>query len=163
MTRRSVLGAFALSFAVVALAVACEPPLDRAIDPAWGKQPCGHCAMLIQDREAAAELVTPKGERVFFDDVGCLVSWIDEKQQQPAHAWVRAPGGGSWVDARATRYASGARTPMDYGFVAAGEGANVISYDEMATRVRQRAEHGAQGAQGAPDARGDRADPKKVP
>lgn len=158
MTRRSVLGA--LAFVALALSVACEPPLDRAIDPAWGKQPCGHCAMLIQDREAAAELVTPKGERVFFDDVGCLVSWIDEKKQQPAHAWARAPGGGSWVDARATRYAQGARTPMDYGFVAAGDGANAISFDEMATRVRQRAEGGAAGAS-AP--KGDRADSKKVP
>ncbi len=158
VTRRGLLRA--LAGLAVAIAAGCEPPLDRAIDPAWGKQACGHCAMLIQDRDAAAELVTPKGERVFFDDVGCMVSWIDERKEPAAHAWVRAPGGSSWVDARATRYAQGVRTPMDYGFVAAGDGANVVTYDELATRVRERAERTAPGSAGA---RGDRADSKQVP
>ncbi len=135
MTRRS----FGLLLALLGLAAACEPPSDRALEPVWGKQPCGHCAMLLQDRGAAAELVTPSGERVYFDDVGCMISWLDERKSAPAHAWVRGPGGRGWVEARATLYAPGARTPMDFGFVAAVDGADAISYDEMARRVLGRA------------------------
>jgi hypothetical protein len=140
VTRRAFL-VISSAFGALALFAACEPPLDRAIDPAWGKQPCGHCAMLLQDREAAAEVVTKAGERLFFDDIGCMVSWIDDKKAshvEAAHAWVRAPGGGGWVDARATLYTAGARTPMDFGFLAVREGHDAISYDEMATRVLRR-------------------------
>jgi hypothetical protein len=139
ISRRDFLGVAVA--AVAATTIACEPPADRAIDPAWGKQPCGHCMMLLQDRAAAAELVTPSGERMFFDDVGCMVSWIDEHHVEPAHAWVRGPGGSGWVEAHATRYAPGARTPMDYGFVASASGSearDAVSFDEMASHVRRK-------------------------
>lgn len=116
--------------------VACEAKTDQAVDPAWGKQPCGHCAMIVSDHATAAQLVA-NGDRVYFDDVGCMVAWLDERKVEPAHAWVRK--GETWVDAKSARYAPGARTPMDYGFVGADTG---VTYAEMSKTVLAKVQGG---------------------
>lgn len=89
-------------------------------DPVWGKQPCDACKMIIGDRRYAAELVTPDGERRFFDDVGCLASYLASHHEEGV-AWVRTEGG-KWEDARRARYVSGVHTPMDYGFAETATG-----------------------------------------
>lgn len=124
-----------LAAAIAVLAIACEAGLDRAQNPTWGKQPCDHCAMLVSQPKPAAQLVTSKGERLWFDDVGCMVAWVAEKKQEPQHMWVRAPEGEGWVEAKTARFASGERTPMDYGFVPAREG---VTWDEVTKKVLEK-------------------------
>ena len=105
---------------------------EGPLDPVWGKQPCEHCHMLVSQRASAAQLLV-RGERLYFDDLGCLVQWLDEHRAD-GRAWVRF--GDSWADAVAARYASGAETPMDHGYVAAVEG---IDWAELKKRVLARA------------------------
>jgi copper chaperone NosL len=129
MTRRSIFKLFA---AAVVLS-ACAPPKGPE-EPAWGKLPCSHCGMLLDDRHAAAQLVTAKNGRYFFDDVGCMVMWREEHHDMVKSAWVGGPAGSGWVDATSAKFAP-AQTPMDYGFAASNGG---ISYDEMVSRVRAK-------------------------
>ncbi len=129
LPRRTVLAA-----AIALGLVACEAGLDRAQNPTWGKQPCDHCAMLVTEPKPAAQLVSAKGERLYFDDVGCMVAWVAEKGE-PKHMWVRAPEGEGWVEAKTARFASGVRTPMDYGFVPASEG---VGWDEVTKKVLEK-------------------------
>jgi hypothetical protein len=93
--------------------------------------------MIVGDRRFAAQLLAESGERHYFDDLGCLVHYVDERHPAAAGSWVRDAGGERWLSARAARYAlTGARTPMDFGFEArTDEG---ISYDAFAARVRER-------------------------
>jgi hypothetical protein len=37
---------------------------DVALDPAWGRQPCAHCGMLLDDAQSAAQLVRSDGARL---------------------------------------------------------------------------------------------------
>lgn len=131
-TLRALAAAALLSF------VACKAS-DAPEEPAWGKQPCGHCAMLVEDRRSAAEVIAASGERKFFDDVGCMVAWIDESKTQPRKSWVRSPSGDGWIDAKSARYVKVDHTPMDYGFVPGNGG---VSWDEMANAVRTRVADG---------------------
>ncbi len=108
--------AIAIAAAAVVL-VACTTGTDVAIDPAWGKDPCAHCGMIVGDRAAAAEAIDPRGERLFFDDVGCMVTYEAERHLTFTRAWVRAPDRAAWIDAKGARYVGGHATPMDYGFV----------------------------------------------
>ncbi len=122
---------------IAAAAVACEST-DRPTEPAWGRQPCGHCGMIVGDARTAAELVTARRERVYFDDIGCMVVYEHEHQAEgaPLHAWVHDSDGPGWLDAERARYTSGEHTPMDFGYVAhAGTGS---SLEEMRRDVLGR-------------------------
>lgn len=116
--RRAVVALAALLLAgAVGTLPGCDRP-DRPEEPVWGKTACAHCAMLVSDKRYAAQL-TRGGERFFFDDVGCLVSWLDERGNAASpdlRSWVRDAETSTWVDATSARYASGAKTPMDFGF-----------------------------------------------
>lgn len=129
MNRRTVFG-----LAILAIASCTEA--TGPIDPVWGKQPCASCGMLVSDRGYAAEVLAPDGRRSFFDDPGCLVQYLADRKMTPSGAWVRDAHGERWLDARAARYARGARTPMDFGFEArADEG---ISYDAFTTEILEK-------------------------
>jgi nitrous oxide reductase accessory protein NosL len=130
VTRRSLLRAL---FAGVVLA-ACTRA-DGPTEPFWGKEACAHCAMVLSDRRFGAQVLSSAGERFFFDDPGCMVVFLEERALGNAHAWVHEDG--RWVDARGARYASGAVTPMDFGYEpkSAGE----LPWSEMRARVLTKA------------------------
>jgi len=126
-----------LLWAALAVAIGCEK-LDAATDPVWGKEPCGHCAMLVGDRRFAAEVVTD-GERRFFDDVGCMVLWSEAHPGKVVKAWVRDAQGATWLEARAARYAHAERTPMDFGYEGrAADAPETVGFEEMRAAVVRR-------------------------
>ncbi len=115
---------------VLAAIVACTKT-DEAVDPVWGKEPCAHCRMLVGERRYAAQVVSD-GDRKYFDDIGCMVSFLAEHKAE--RSWVRVDG--RWADAKGARYAKGAKTPMDFGWEARAEGG--VGWDEMRDDVIAR-------------------------
>lgn len=101
-------------------ALACDGAA-RPSDPVWGKQPCDACKMIVSEPRPAAQLITATDERLYFDDLGCLVVRVHDEKLPPRAMWVRSAAG-PWIDARAARFARGQATPMDYGFLAAEGG-----------------------------------------
>src|SRR5579883_1226384 len=99
---------------LVALAVACQDS-SAPVDPIWGKQACASCSMIISDRRYAAQVVEADGERVSFDDPGCMATWMAEHARGAGRAWVRSPSG-RWIDATTARYATAEPSPMGFGF-----------------------------------------------
>jgi hypothetical protein len=93
--------------------------------------------MIVGDRRFAAQLLTERGDRLYYDDPGCLVHHLDDKKPSVAGMWVREAGGERWLSARAARYVrSSARTPMDFGFEArADEG---VPFEAFAAQVRAK-------------------------
>jgi len=73
------LRAAAAGFAMAALWACGAPRPGRII---YGGDACAHCHMTIADPRFAAQLITPKGKVLAFDDIGCLV----------AYARARLPG-----------------------------------------------------------------------
>jgi len=120
---------------LLALGVACQTASDQPSDPVWGKQACSSCAMLISDPHFAAQLVTPTGDHLYFDDVGCLASFLARQKVGAGQAWVRDAGGG-WQEARRAHFSRGAKTPMDYGFELSSTG--TVPWGTVETAVRQR-------------------------
>ncbi len=119
----------------IALAlVACEDS-SRAVDPVWGKQACGSCGMVVSDRRFAAELTTGDGARSFFDDPGCMASYVHDRHVEPLHVWVRSAAE-TWIDARTAHFARNATSPMDYSFVPSDNGEASWSDIEAAAIAR---------------------------
>lgn len=120
----------------LALLVGCGSA-DVASDPAWGRQPCAHCAMLLDDAHSAAQLVRDDGARFFFDDIGCMIAYEHELGIVPRHAWVHDASGPAWIDAQKAVYSRGQPTPMDFGYVAHAGGAGA-TFDGVRAQVVAR-------------------------
>jgi hypothetical protein len=95
------------------LALSCQS-VEQPEDPVWGKQSCGSCAMLVSDRHFAGQAITARGERLFFDDPGCLATYVSQ-HDGVQHAWLMSARG-QWIDAEKAHFEAGAKSPMDYGF-----------------------------------------------
>jgi hypothetical protein len=122
----------------IALLAACRDGADKPLEPVWGKQPCDHCAMLLDEPRFAGQLVTADGTRLYFDDVGCLAAWLREHETAASAAvWVHR--GDQWTPARDARFVAGPHTPMGYGFVAADAG---LDWPEVQRRLAARAATG---------------------
>jgi hypothetical protein len=75
------------------------------------------CAMTIVSENYACEVVSPTGKTWFFDDIGCLVKWLENKEfKDKAILWTHAEDTGNWIDARKAWYVRDDPTPMHYGF-----------------------------------------------
>lgn len=110
-----------------------EPPVP--VEPAWGKQACSLCGGKLEDPRPSAQALLPDDSRKFFDDVGCLASWLNASSEKPKLAWVRSPDGKTWVDAMTSRYAAGHSTPQGYGFWSADKG---LSFRDLRIIAREK-------------------------
>ncbi len=106
----------------LALAVGCAagPPPPAALDPQHTS--CAQCRMMVSDVHFAAQLVAPGEEPLFFDDLGCLRSYLSKRPTLPrgATAYVADHRTGHWVAAAEAVYSKvdGLATPMNSGLVA---------------------------------------------
>jgi len=57
----------------------------------YGKESCAHCRMTISDARFGSQLVTTKGRTYNFDDVQCLLSFVEEggvARSEVAHCYL---------------------------------------------------------------------------
>ena len=57
----------------------------------YGKESCAHCRMTISDARFGSQLVTTKGRTYNFDDVQCLLSFVEEggvARAEVAHCYL---------------------------------------------------------------------------
>ncbi len=126
-----------LAWAALGLALAVTSCEDGASpkDPVWGKQACGSCAMLVSDPRYAAQLTTTDGTRAYFDDPGCMATYVADRHPSVRAMWVRDDVG-HWVDARSARFSPGATTPMDFGWAATTAGSASWADVESSAKAR---------------------------
>lgn len=131
LSRRSFIGRLAAGgFVVTPLAAALSAcsrggnwPEGMA-EIKWDRDTCTRCRMVISDRRFAVEVRGgPKDEVFKFDDIGCAVIWLKDKEWgKEARIWVAdaASQGGDigWLDARKAHYVGGKTSPMGYNLAA---------------------------------------------
>ncbi|TRZ94445.1 MAG: hypothetical protein D4R84_08675 [Rhodocyclaceae bacterium] len=112
----------------------------------WDRDTCTRCSMVISDRRFAAQMRGGDKNAVFkFDDIGCAVVWIRDKQKDyswlaeaATRFWVAdvSSAGDKWLEARKAHYAGGKASPMgyNYGAVAYAE-AGAFDFEEMRQHV----------------------------
>jgi copper chaperone NosL len=142
--RKGRTGGSALVFALFTLAAigqGCRPgpAVPEPIRPA--EDTCASCRMQVSQLRYAAEIVTPDGEALKFDDVGCFRAYrTAHPELRDAPAWVVDSETGGWLKARSAAYLLDApdRTPMGFGIVAFSSaerakirGSRVATFDEM--------------------------------
>ena len=97
------------------------------------------CGMAIGQLEDSAQVVGPDGKTWFFDDVGCMVAWLQSRAdtfKADALVWVYARDVSAWIDGRTAWYSVTDETPMRYGFAPykkRKEG--FITFEQVTTRM----------------------------
>jgi len=51
----------------------------------YGKDACAHCKMLTMDPRFGAEIITEKGKIFKFDDINCLISFVNDPLNKSAN------------------------------------------------------------------------------
>lgn len=75
------------------------------------------CNMTIKEVDYSAQVVLPNDDTLFFDDIGCLVLWLEEqKQKDDIVLWVYSKDTNTYINARDAWYSIDEFTPMKYGF-----------------------------------------------
>jgi len=125
----------------------CEKkPIGAVEKMHWDRDMCERCKMAISERKFAVQIIDPKtGKDYKFDDLGCAVLWMDETKipwKKQAIIWITDAKTGQWIDARNAVYASGAITPMAYGFAAYTEetlppGAHRLDFGTVAEKIEE--------------------------
>lgn len=76
-----------------------------------------YCMMNIKSQNHSAQAISPTGNTWFFDDIGCLILWIEDKSfKDEAKFYAFSIDSKKWIDAREACYIIGSKTPMLYGF-----------------------------------------------
>jgi hypothetical protein len=104
----------------------------KAIDIKADEYSCATCNMNVKEIAYASQAVKKNGDTYLFDDLGCMLLWL-EKQSEPIMAtYVMTLDTHRWVKAEEAHYSRIAPSPMGYGFAAVEmpkEG--LISYESM--------------------------------
>jgi len=143
--------ALALAFALAG----CGRPAAPA-QPDTKHDACGWCRMAVSDLRFAAQLIAPSEEPRFFDDIGCLATFL-KSGGAPARgqtAWVADHRTKQWLRASSAVYTKvpGLLTPMNSFLVAHADAASRDA-DPSAAGGAPVSLTGVFGPNGVPDGR----------
>ena len=95
------------------------------------------CTMIIENKKYAAQVTAKNGKTWFFDDIGCLILWMKNKNfDTPPLYWVHVIDSDKWIDAREAFYSRDEATPMLYGFGAYEQKKeNFIEFEDMRLKM----------------------------
>lgn len=110
-------------FVLLLLFGSCQSGADLDQPPTFrfGYDSCDYCRMLITEPRYAAALRLIDGQARRFDDIGCLLHYLQAHPSEPqAHIWVNDYLQERWLRAEVALYVQSDRltTPMGYGIVA---------------------------------------------
>jgi hypothetical protein len=93
---------------------------------------CSECDMNIDQLNYLVELITTDGETFFFDDIGCLVLWLENHHPDIDRIFTKTIDTHQWIEVEKVWYTRKAASPMGYGFAAVEKrGEDAISYAKM--------------------------------
>jgi len=93
---------------------------------------CSECGMDVEALDYAAQLITENGDTYFFDDIGCVVLWLENHSPDIHIILTQTLDTHQWIDATKAWYSRIAPSPMGYGFAALEkQKEGLVPYEEM--------------------------------
>ena len=96
-------------------ALARAQPLPSGPEPiAWDREACAHCRMQVGEPRFAAQLQTEEGRTLNFDDVGCLLKFLEAEHPRVHATYVHHFQQDRWLPLQGAGFIEVGRTPMGY-------------------------------------------------
>lgn len=113
---------FAALICGVLLLAACKPEtnLDSPPEIVYGEDACDYCNMIISEPRHAASYLTTTGAAHLFDDIGGMLLYHAEHNEEVHSFWVHDYESEEWLRAENAFYVinSAVYTPMGHGIFA---------------------------------------------
>jgi len=77
---------------------------------------CSECNMDIENLDYIVELIAQNGNTYFFDDIGCVVLWLEKHSPKIHKLMVKTLDTHQWIEAEKAWYSRTSPSPMGYGF-----------------------------------------------
>lgn len=93
---------------------------------------CNICNMSITEVTFATEAIMPNGAVEKFDDIGCMVEFLNDQTEEPAVMYVKDILSGEWIESTEALYVLNDDywTPMMYGVVSFKDETSMQQYVE---------------------------------
>ncbi len=93
---------------------------------------CDICNMSITEVGYATEAIMKNGEVEKFDDIGCMVEFLNEQTEEPAVMYVKDTLSGEWISSEEALFVFNENywTPMMYGVVSFKDKTSMNQYME---------------------------------
>lgn len=128
------------------LALAACRPAEGPQPIVYDREPCTYCRMLISEPRFAAQLVAQDGSVSSFDDPGCLLAYLEERQPSVGALWFHHDREERWLSEAQVAFEEVPHTPMGYGLGAVEAGSpGALGLAEARARVAARPQRPAAG------------------
>ncbi len=112
-----------LSFLILIVVSACAKSADPNSPPdiKYGYDTCRECGMSITGPPFCAALYDQNSNVLRFDDIGCMLTYLNKNSEPPKAIWVMDYYSHKWIRAEKAIYIyskKGLETPMGYGIAA---------------------------------------------
>ena len=134
-----------LTLKIIIFIISCQNEIDSNIPPEiqYGVDVCDECSMIISEERFSSAYITKEGIRR-FDDIGDMLLYNDEHQEDVLTFWVRDYKNEKWVGSDLANLVINGdiTTPMMHGIIALEDpdqaknlaieiNGKVISFDEL--------------------------------
>lgn len=93
---------------------------------------CDVCKMGIQELNSAAQMILEDGKPVLFDDIGCMIVYIQQEQPEYKDAFVHDFESKEWIPFEKSTFVhdQSIDSPMSYGIVAFDDEGDAANFQE---------------------------------
>lgn len=101
------------------LLAACSQTSYEPVDISDSDQ-CYTCHMGIEDLQSVSQTILTDGTPRVFDDIGCMLVYLQETNDEVEISYVIDHDSGEWIDVNGAHFIHDQtiQTPMSYGFIA---------------------------------------------
>ncbi|MEH7525460.1 nitrous oxide reductase accessory protein NosL [Bacillus sp. JJ1503] len=109
-----------LLLAVMISLTACSNKTAAPVEIKANEEDCDACHMGIEDLHSAAQIILEDGEPKLFDDIGCMVVYMQEHQPKYEAAFVHDFDSEEWISFDNSTFVQNQNihSPMNYGIAA---------------------------------------------
>ncbi|WP_164216627.1 nitrous oxide reductase accessory protein NosL [Virgibacillus sp. YIM 98842] len=109
-----------IAMVMIGLLTACGGTSYEPVDISQDTDQCYTCHMGIEDLDSASQTILTDGTPRIFDDIGCMLVYLQDNDDEVEVSYVRDHHSGDWIDMADAYFIhdESIQTPMSYGFIA---------------------------------------------
>ncbi|KQL19791.1 nitrous oxide reductase accessory protein NosL [Cytobacillus solani] len=106
-----------LMIGFILLLAGCQSKAAAPVEIKANEESCAECKMGIEELKSAAQIILEDGKPLLFDDIGCMINYLQQKSPKYEAAFIHDFETEEWIDFDKSTFVQGTsiESPMSYG------------------------------------------------